>query len=344
MFPRHAQLKAAGHMAAPSSRQWALVSIAGVACMLALAGARRAGTVQPSTATLRASAQHLTLPLADGPGLPAHPAALSTATAAASITAPPSAAAARSYARQRAAADELVDVMRAAPDDWVRGSFHTGARALWVDPFRDFYRCPGVVEKLGKMGDGGKWVCGVDTLLQRSGCVVYSFGSNGDASFEKAILEHTACSVWTFDPTLNEVATAKVTAVPGLNFTAVGLSDKDGSLELRGQVRPVRTLRTLMQERGHTWIDVLKMDIEGAEWPVLNAFIEAGTPLPATQAQIEFHLRKPGDAVDTMVGLDKLGMRVFHVEENNYCKTCPGRAYELAFGHVDKHGALVTGQ
>jgi hypothetical protein len=335
MFPREATLKAAGHKAAPSSRQWAVVGIVGLAYMLAVAGVRKAGAVPPAAESLRASTRHLTLPLIDGPGLGAE-------VAAETVTSPPSAAAALSYGRQRKAADELVDIMRTAPDDWIRGSFHMRARALWVDPFRDFYRCPGVVEKLGKMGDGGKWVCGVDTLLQRPGCVVYSFGSNGDASFEKAILEHTACSVWTFDPTLNEVATGKVTDVPGLNFSAVGLSDKDGSLELRGEVRPVRTLRTLMHERGHTWIDVLKMDIEGAEWPVLNAFIEAGAPLPATQAQVEFHLRKPADAVDTMVGLTKLGMRVFHVEENNYCKTCPGRAYELAFARVDERGALVT--
>lgn len=46
--------------------------------------------------------------------------------------------------------------------------------------------------------DGGKWICGLRNLLQRQGCVVYSFGSRGDASFEKAILEHTTCQVYTF--------------------------------------------------------------------------------------------------------------------------------------------------
>lgn len=37
-------------------------------------------------------------------------------------------------------------------------------------------------QKLGsesRTGDHGKWVCGVQTLLQRPGCVVYSIGSGG---------------------------------------------------------------------------------------------------------------------------------------------------------------------
>ena len=59
--------------------------------------------------------------------------------------------------------------------------------------FRSF-PCPYFVERLGKMGEGGKWICGVDRLAQlggtpegkqaKRGCVVYSFGVNGDSSFE----------------------------------------------------------------------------------------------------------------------------------------------------------------
>ena len=245
------------------------------------------------------------------------------------------------YTRQRQAADRVVQLMRAKPDDWERSSYHRPTKALWIDPFRDFYQCPAVLEKVGSMSDGGKWVCGVDSFLQRPSCVVYSFGSKGDTSFEESIIENTACSVWTFDPTLSKQDAAKVSAVSGLEYTAVGLSDKDGEMDINGIVRPVRSLATLMKERGHTWIDVLKMDIEGAEWAVLNAFIEAKKPLPVTQAQIEFHVRKPGDAIETMSGLLGLGMRVFHVEENNYCASCPGKLYEVALARVDLTGRMV---
>jgi hypothetical protein len=88
------------------------------------------------------------------------------------------------YRSQRTAATDLVARMRTRPDGWAHGTFHSPTNALWVDHFRDIYQCPVVMEKLGKLSDGGKWVCGVDAFLQRPGCVVYSFGSNGDTSFE----------------------------------------------------------------------------------------------------------------------------------------------------------------
>ena len=249
------------------------------------------------------------------------------------------------YARQRAAGDHLVELMRAAPDAWERAYYHRPTGAVWVDPFRDFYRCPAGLEKVGDLSDGGKWVCGVDDLLQRPGCVIYSVGSNGDTAFEEAMLKRTKCSVWTFDPTLNEGAAARVKSVPGLNFTAVGLADKDGEVEIKGAVRPVRTLETLMRERGHAWIDLFKMDIEGAEWAVLDGMIKRGGRPPISQAQIEFHIAKPAAAVETLAGLTRLGWRTFHVEENNYCglESCHGRLYELSMASTDGEGRVVTG-
>ena len=194
------------------------------------------------------------------------------------------------------------------------------------------------------LSDGGKWVCVVETLLQRPGCVIYSFGSKGDTSFEKMMLNTTKCSVWTFDPTLDAAMLAKVKAVPGLNFTPVGLADNDGEMAIAGKVLPVRTVHTLMRERGHTWVDVLKMVIEGGEWSVFNDLIQQGVSPPISQAQVEFHVQKPQDAIETMAGMVGLGWRVFHVEENVYCgPTCGGKLYELSLARVDAEGQLVIG-
>ena len=44
------------------------------------------------------------------------------------------------------------------------------------------------------LGDNGKWVCGLRSLLKRSPCIVYSFGSNGETSFEQDILRATKCA------------------------------------------------------------------------------------------------------------------------------------------------------
>jgi len=43
------------------------------------------------------------------------------------------------YTRQRQSADRVVQLMRAKPDDWERSSYHRPTKALWIDPFRDFY-------------------------------------------------------------------------------------------------------------------------------------------------------------------------------------------------------------
>lgn len=50
------------------------------------------------------------------------------------------------------------------------------------------YSCPYEVERIGKMGDGGKWVCGMsvyENLPAGTPCVMYSFGVKDDSSFGK---------------------------------------------------------------------------------------------------------------------------------------------------------------
>ena len=41
-----------------------------------------------------------------------------------------------------------------------------------------------------------------------------------------------------------------------------------------------------MRELGHKWVDVLKIDIEGNEWPVLEQMVTDKRPLMFTQMQV----------------------------------------------------------
>jgi hypothetical protein len=96
------------------------------------------------------------------------------------------------------------------------------------------YNCP-LKEKVGvvpRLGDNGKWLCGVRTLLQREGCVVYSFGSNGETSFEQDLLAKTDCEVHIFDPTLSPEVLAQVRAIKGVTVHTYGLGPKDGTVRL----------------------------------------------------------------------------------------------------------------
>ena len=44
-----------------------------------------------------------------------------------------------------------------------------------------------------------------------------------------------------------------------------------------------------MQFLGHSWVDVLKIDIEGGEWAVLDDLLQNETHLPFTQLQVQCH-------------------------------------------------------
>ena len=98
----------------------------------------------------------------------------------------------------------------------------------------------------------------------------------------------------------------------GFKFEQVAIGDVDGDLtystlghhgvsllaseasdhrfifdEQRSGVFKTKTLPTIMQERGHTHIDLLKMDIEGAEYGVIADMLES--EIYPTCILVEFH-------------------------------------------------------
>lgn len=57
------------------------------------------------------------------------------------------------------------------------------------------------------------------------------------------------------------------------------------------------TLGSLMELNGHDFIDLLKIDIEGSEFPALRALFQQykGKPLPFGQLQLEIHADRQPD-------------------------------------------------
>ena len=74
---------------------------------------------------------------------------------------------------------------------------------------------------------------------------------------------------------------------------------------------PVRRLPTLMQELGHDRLDLLKLDIEGGEYAVLDDVLAVGP----RQLLVEFHHRWDGRGFDrtrqAIARLDAGGYRLF---------------------------------
>lgn len=62
------------------------------------------------------------------------------------------------------------------------------------------------MQRVGRMGDGGKWVCGMSKFESRKDqCVVYSFGVRDESTFEEEMLKRTECGVWAYDPAVESV-------------------------------------------------------------------------------------------------------------------------------------------
>ncbi|KAH9021536.1 methyltransferase domain-containing protein [Lactarius hengduanensis] len=179
----------------------------------------------------------------------------------------------------------------------------TGSYTIW-DFFIPSFQCPHHVERIGVLGDGGKWVCGMERIAKQEKCVIYSFGCSPQAStashqFEAALLERApGCEVWGYDFTVDSFG-PEIEKIPNLKERAHFFPWALGGRNAHGPEDSPKyyTLDALMKLNGHAFIDVLKIDVEGAEFDTLTAFLAthkplspfSSTTLPIGQLQIELH-------------------------------------------------------
>ena len=173
-----------------------------------------------------------------------------------------------------------------------------------------------------------------------SASIAYSFGVGEDVSFDLGLIERTGLTVHAFDPTPRSIAwVARQTLPPQFVMHGVGLAAFDGMARFRPPENPahvshtllerertehaaievpVRRVGTLMRELGHSRIDVLKMDIEGAEYEVIDDIVESNVTID--QMLIEFHHHLPGVPISrTRRAVDAVrsgGYRIFNVSES----------------------------
>ncbi|MFZ5940128.1 MAG: FkbM family methyltransferase [Bacteroidota bacterium] len=174
--------------------------------------------------------------------------------------------------------------------------------------------------------------------LLDSHSVVYSFGIGEDISFDQAVIENHGCTVCGFDPTPKSVNWINgLSPDNNFRFFDFGISEKSGPVEFflpknpdhvsgsllaQSNVDTMRKVRVemkslpdIMTQLGHDHIDVLKMDIEGAEYGVLAHILKQ--KLRIGQILVEFHDRffDKGTRLSekTIKALEKNGYRIFAV-------------------------------
>lgn len=177
----------------------------------------------------------------------------------------------------------------------------------------------------------------LDESMMPENAVIYSLGIGEDISFDLSAIERFGARVEAFDPTPKVTKWISSQALPDqFHFHDAGIADYDGEATFyrppkedwvshsmisarqysHESVRlPVMRLRTAMHRLGHSQIDVLKMDIEGAEYAVIEDVVRE--KIPVRQLLVEFHHRLwPGGTEKTrrtLWLLEAQGMKIAHV-------------------------------
>jgi len=169
--------------------------------------------------------------------------------------------------------------------------------------------------------------------------IVYSFGVGYDISFDLALINKFDLKLFAFDPTPKSVEWINNQKLPKqFVLKNIGLADYDGKAKFNPPENPehvsatmldrpktkddaykvdVKTLISITNELQHKHIDILKIDIEGIEYRVIDNIIT--TNILPSQILIEFHHRFKNIGIQhTKKAVNKLreaGYLVFHVSK-----------------------------
>ena len=182
------------------------------------------------------------------------------------------------------------------------------------------------------------WTIASERLSSRS--VVWCVGIGEDISFDLSLHDAYGMPIEAFDPTPRSLAWVRAQPLPATyRVHPYGLADRDGEVSFQPPADPghvshsmvpdatadesgvrgqVRRLGTLAQMLGQSQIDLLKMDIEGAEYGVIDDL--GRQSLLPRQLLVEFHHRFPSVGIGctraAVATLRALGYRLFHVSPN----------------------------
>jgi FkbM family methyltransferase len=182
---------------------------------------------------------------------------------------------------------------------------------------------------------GGFFIC-PDLLNHNS--IIYSFGIGTDISFDLAVIEKHGCKVFAFDPTPNsEIWISNQSINSNFIFKNYGIFSYSGFFDFFLPVNEnhisgslfkqhhlsesnkvkleMKTFKDIIYELDHIHIDVLKMDIEGSEYAVLDYILEMNFSIG--QILVEFHenffIDGKSKTIDIINKMNKNGFEIFAI-------------------------------
>jgi FkbM family methyltransferase len=187
------------------------------------------------------------------------------------------------------------------------------------------------------LGSDGRGFAVVPDLMLRSS-IVYAFGVGVDADFELEMIGRFGCTLHVFEPRPRHLHWIRMQSLPPqISVHPMGLSDRDGVMTYgpiesagnghgrRNQTHlsseyQVRRLPTLMKQFGHPHVDVLKLELEGAEYLATHSLITSS--VRPTQILIEFqHGPRPfsvARAERVLMQLNQIGYRIFDCQPGGH--------------------------
>jgi hypothetical protein len=210
------------------------------------------------------------------------------------------------------------------------------------EPFFWGARRPGVVELGTKFA---QWAADESRLSPST--TVLSVGLGEDVSFELALIERYGCRVFGFDPTPASVQyLAKSVSNPRFKAYPVAVADYEGTMTFSlppdstadlvnasavadygraadsGLALPCVTLEGALRLCAVSAVDILKLDIEGAEYAVLAQAMSKGWLDGVSQLLVEFHHFLPGLSVSQtrqcIASLQQAGFRIDWIGRTNH--------------------------
>lgn len=192
----------------------------------------------------------------------------------------------------------------------------------YYDEFEPVYSCH-IERRLGRLGDGGKFICGPDDYFRKNGCFVVSIGSKDDVSFEEEVKAKMDCEIHIFDPTGNVSFTKEQATRAGAKFHAIGLAGQNlTSWSWKRDNRNYLPLYDMITREdilnGVRHIDILKVDCEECEFDAFELIwgdIIQGR-YSVGQVQVELHGLSRSYIKRFFEKAKKAGFIVFHKERN----------------------------